>query len=79
MAIIDLLNWKWNETTERARNPLRKPEAIALRVGRVIERFHMAKHFGLTFTDTSLSWHRRDEAIRCKAGAGRTLPGPHQP
>ena len=30
--------------TQRARNPLRGEQAIALRVGRVIERFHMAKH-----------------------------------
>ena len=49
--------------TQRARNPLRTEQAIALRVGRVIEHFHMAKHFELTITDTSLSWQRRHEAI----------------
>jgi transposase len=53
--------------TQRARRPLRKQDAIALRVGRVIERFHMAKHFELTITDTALSWRRKDEAIAAEA------------
>ena len=53
--------------TQRARNRLRKQDAIALRVGRVIERFRMAKHFELTITDTSLSWRRKDEAISAEA------------
>ena len=49
--------------TQRARNPLRGEQRIALRVGRVIEHFHMAKHLELTITDTALSWRRKDEAI----------------
>ena len=53
--------------TQRARNPLRGEQAIALRVGRVIERFHMAKHLALTITDTSLAWARKDEAIAAEA------------
>ena len=53
--------------TQRARNPLRKQDAIALRVGRVIERFRMAKHFELTITDTTLTWRRKDEAITAEA------------
>jgi Transposase DDE domain len=53
--------------TQRARNPLRSQQAIALRVGRVIERFHMAKHLELTITDTSLTWARRDDAIAAEA------------
>jgi Transposase DDE domain len=53
--------------TQRARNPLRTEQAIALRVGRVIEHFHMAKHFELTITDTSLTWQRRHEAIAQEA------------
>jgi Transposase DDE domain len=53
--------------TQRRRRPLRGAQAIALRVGRVIGRFHMAKHFELTITDTSLSWQRRDEAIAQEA------------
>jgi transposase len=53
--------------TQRARNPLRTEQAIALRVGRVIEHFHMAKHLELTITDSSLSWQRRHEAIAQEA------------
>jgi len=55
------------KATQRARNPLRSEQAIALRVGRVIARFHMAKHLALTITDTSLSWTRKDEAIAAEA------------
>jgi len=53
--------------TQRVRNPLRGEQAIALRVGRVIERFHMAKHLALTITDSALAWVRRNEAIAAEA------------
>jgi len=53
--------------TQRTRKPLRGEQAIALRVGRVIERFRMAKHLALTITDTSLAWARKDEAIAAEA------------
>ena len=53
--------------TQRTRNPLRGEQAIALRVGRVIARFHMAKHLALTITDTSLAWARRIDAIAAEA------------
>ena len=52
---------------QRARRPLRGREAVALRVGRIIERFRMAKHFELTITDASFSWRRREEAIAAEA------------
>ena len=58
---------KIGAATQRARNPLRGEQRIALRVGRVIERFHMAKHFELTITDTALRWRRKDEAIAAEA------------
>jgi len=53
--------------TQRARKPLRGQDEIALRVGRVIGRFHMAKHFELTITETSLSYHRKTDAIDAEA------------
>ena len=53
--------------TQRERKPLRGEQVIALRVGRVIERFHMAKHLALTITDTSLAWVRRTDAIAAEA------------
>ena len=53
--------------TQRARKPLRGQDEIALRVGRVIGRFHMAKHFELTITESSLSCRRKDDAIEAEA------------
>jgi hypothetical protein len=53
--------------TQRSRSPLRGQQAIALRVGRIIERFRMAKHFALTITDTALTWSRKDDAIQQEA------------
>ena len=38
-----------------------------MRVGRVINHFHMAKHFELTITDTALTWSRKTEAIAAEA------------
>lgn len=49
--------------TQRQRRPLRGEQAIALRVGRIIDRFNMAKHFKLMITDTTLSWRRKDQTI----------------
>ena len=67
LAATELDLAKIAAATQRARKPLRKQDAIALRVGRVIERYRMAKHLELTITDTSLSWRRRDEAIKAEA------------
>ena len=57
--------------TQRARKPLRGQAAIALRVGRVVERvverFHMAKQFELTITETTLVSQRKTEAIDAEA------------
>ena len=53
--------------TQRARRPLRGEQAIALRVGRVIARFHMAKHFALSITATTLAWQRKTSAIAAEA------------
>jgi hypothetical protein len=53
--------------TRRARSPLRGEQAIALRVGKVIARFHMAKHFELSITETTLTWQRKTTAIAAEA------------
>lgn len=53
--------------TQRSRNPLRSEKDIAMRVGRIIEHFHMAKHFELTITHTALTWRRKEEAITAEA------------
>src|SRR6202521_2425494 len=51
------------EATTRVRNRLKGTEAIALRVGRIIDHFRMAKHFELSITDSSFSWGRRTAQI----------------
>jgi Transposase DDE domain len=53
--------------TERKRNPLRGEDKIALKVGAVIDRRHMAKHFDLAITETGLTWSRKTEAIAAEA------------
>ena len=55
------------EATTRARNRLKGTEAIALRVGRVIDHFKMAKHFELSITDSSFSWERKTAQIQQEA------------
>ena len=49
--------------TQRARRPLCGKEAIGLRVGRVIGRFHMAKHFAIEIGEAKFSYQRKEEAI----------------
>ncbi len=51
----------------RARAPLRGEQAIALRVGRIVDRFHMAKHFELSITETAFTYRRKAAAIRAEA------------
>jgi hypothetical protein len=67
LAATELDLAKIAAATQRARNPLRGEQAIALRVGRVIERFHMAKHFELSITHTRLAWQPKSESIAAEA------------
>ena len=52
---------------ERERQPLRGRDKVALRVGRVINRHKMAKHFELAITDASFSFSRKEEQISAEA------------
>ena len=49
--------------TQRTRNPLRGEKEIGLRVGKVIGKYKMAKHFTLTITETSFTYTRNEEQI----------------
>jgi hypothetical protein len=51
----------------RERRPLRDRDKIALRVGRVLGRFKMGKHFRLEITDTSFGFERDPERIEDEA------------
>jgi transposase len=50
--------------TTRARRPLRGKEKIALRVGRVIGRHKMGKHFHLTLKDDEFRYERNQAKIQ---------------
>jgi len=49
--------------TQRTRNPLRGEQQISLRVGKVMGKHKMAKHFDLTITGNSLTYTRNEERI----------------
>jgi hypothetical protein len=52
---------------ERDHQPLRGQDKIALRVGKVINRHKMAKHFCLDIGDDSFSFSRKEEQISAEA------------
>jgi transposase len=53
--------------TTRDKRPLRGQDKIALRVGKVINHYKMAKHFTLAITDDSFTFTRNGEAIAAEA------------
>jgi hypothetical protein len=53
--------------TQRPRNPLRGKARIALRVGGVLGRYKMRKHFNLSLEETSFSFTRDEASIAREA------------
>jgi transposase len=53
--------------TRRQKRPLRGRDTIALRVGKVRNKFKMAKHFDLQITDEAFTFTRDQEAIAAEA------------
>lgn len=53
--------------TQRDKRALRGAGKIGQRVGRVLGRYKMAKHFETTITETSFSYRRKTEAIAAEA------------
>lgn len=51
------------EVKRRTRTPLQQTE-IALKVGKVLKRFKVAKHFALTIADGVFSWSRPEQSIQ---------------
>ena len=51
----------------RPRRPLRGRDEIALRVGKVVNRYKMAKHFEIVIADDNLTYSRRREEIDAEA------------
>ncbi|WP_053765477.1 IS1634 family transposase [Leptospirillum ferriphilum] len=55
------------EAVQRPKNPLRGKDKIALRVGKMIDKRHVGKHFELTFEDDHFAWKRNEEKIHEEA------------
>jgi hypothetical protein len=53
--------------TRREKRALRGQDKIGLRVGKVRDRFKVAKHFAITITDTTFTYARKQEAIEAEA------------
>ena len=53
--------------TQRDKRPLRGRDTIALRVGKVINKFKMAKHFSITITEDSFTFTRNQHDIAAEA------------
>ena len=51
------------QVKRRTRTPLRQAE-IALKAGKVLNRYKVAKHFSLTIADGVFAWSRREDSIR---------------
>ncbi|MGH9304961.1 MAG: IS1634 family transposase, partial [Acidimicrobiales bacterium] len=47
----------------REKRPLRGKDAIALRVGKIVNRYKMAKHFEIAIGEDALTFSRREDAI----------------
>lgn len=58
---------KIRAATTRQRAPLKGQDKIALRVGTVIGRFNMKKHFELAITDTTFTFERKTAQIAAEA------------
>jgi transposase len=54
------------QVKRRTRTPLRQAE-IALKAGKVLNRYKVAKHFSLTIADGVFVWSRREQSIRREA------------
>ena len=55
------------EVVRRTKKPLKKDE-IGVKVGRVLNKYKVGKHFRLTIKDNLLKWERKQQAIEKEAG-----------
>ena len=53
--------------TTRAKRRLSGKDNIAMRIGKVIDKYKMAKHFHLQISDDSFTYRRNAEAIEAEA------------
>lgn len=55
------------QATQREKRRLKGKDKIGVRVGKVINRFKMAKHFNLEITEESFSYQRNEEKVNKEA------------
>jgi len=55
------------QATQRERNPLQGESEIGIRVGRVLEKSKVGKHFDHEITETGFTWSRNEERIAAEA------------
>src|SRR5487761_2361390 len=55
------------DAVTRDRRPLRGADKIGLRLGRVVNRYKMAKHFALEITDDAFSFSKKESEIAAEA------------
>jgi hypothetical protein len=67
LAATEVLLAQVKAAVEREARPWRGQDKIALRVGRVLNRHKMAKHFELVIGDDNFSFSRKDEQISAEA------------
>ena len=67
LAATELELARITAATQRARRPLRGRDQIGVRVGRVLGRFKMAKHFTYTITERGFTFARDDARIAAEA------------
>ena len=65
--------------TRRERRPLRGKDTIALRVGKLINHYKMAKRFTIEIAEDSFTFTRNTEAIAAEAALDGIYVLPHQP
>ena len=65
------------EATKRSKNRLQDKARIALRIGKIVNRYKVAKHFVLDITDTTFSYRRDQGRITSEASLGRHLCSAH--
>jgi len=53
--------------TRREKRALRGKDRIGLRVGKVLNRFKVAKHFEITITETAFGYRRKQDSIEAEA------------
>lgn len=55
------------KATQRKKDPLRGKKDIALRVGKIINKYKVGKHFELTITSANFKYERKEEQIKTEA------------